>query len=100
MRADFISINTGTTTATRANALKAAIQQLRQAQQSLAGELSQMNHMFDDSGQAPDFTMLELFYGLSAGKGQTVFDMLNGTMGAMNGTMQNNQAVNLVSQVG
>lgn len=99
MAADYISINAGTTTATRAAALKSAIAQFRQAQQALATELAIMNHCFD-SGPPAVFTVLETQYGLAQGEGQTIFNMVNGAVGAMNGQFQNNQSILLVSQVG
>lgn len=60
-----------------------------------------MNENFDDSNPAAIvWTDLEALFGLPAGGGHTVFDMVNGTLGAMQGTMQNSQAVNLISRVG
>lgn len=100
MPADFISVNTSTTTATRAQALKNAVAQFRAAQQALQAELAIMNHAFDGSGQSPVFTVLETLYGLQAGQGQIVFNLVNGSIGAMAGTFQNNQCEVLIAQVG
>lgn len=62
---------------------------------------NKMAHMFNDSiPQAIDWTMLERLYGIPTGKGQAVWDMINGSQGAMRGTMQNNQCENLVKMAG
>lgn len=62
--------------------------------------LAAMNHNFDDSNpQAIVWTDFALF-GIPSGKEQTVFDMVNGVMGAMTGTMQNAQAVEISARVG
>jgi hypothetical protein len=58
------------------------------------------NHNFDDSVNPPNFAAFEMLFGIPTGTGQAVFDMINGTMGALTGTMQNSQAVTLVSRVG
>jgi hypothetical protein len=50
-------------------------------------------------GSPADFAEFELTHGLSTGQGQTVFDMINGTLGAMKGTMQNDQAIELTERV-
>jgi hypothetical protein len=62
--------------------------------------LGEMNHMFDGARDPIDWGTLENNFGLPAGTGQTVFNLVNGTMGAVQGTMQNAQAVALVNQVG
>ncbi len=60
-----------------------------------------MNHNFDDANpQAIVWTDLETLFGVPSGKGQTIFDMVNGIMGALTGTMQNDQAVQMESRVG
>lgn len=99
MAADFILCSTSTTTATRAQAMKGAVNQFRAAQQALSAELAIMNHLFV-SGESPDFTAMEAQYGLQPGQGQTLFNLVNGSVGAMAGTFQNNQCQLLVAQVG
>lgn len=93
MAVDFIPI---TLTAPQGSQLKTAILSLIQAQAQLNSVLGLMTHMED----GVTFTKLETQFGLPAGTGQTVFNLINGTVGVMNGTFQNNNAVTLTQQVG
>jgi hypothetical protein len=93
---DYIKIDMSTTTAVEAGSLKSAIRQLETAKQQLTSVLNKMGH--NTNGTV--FTSLEALYGLPAGQGQTVFDLVNGTIGAMNGTFQNNNSTTLIERVG
>jgi hypothetical protein len=93
---DYIKIDTTISTAVEAGTLKSAIRQLETAKQALTSVLNKMGHNSDGTV----FTSLETLYGLPAGKGQTVFDLVNGTIGAMNGTFQNNNSTTLIERVG
>lgn len=93
MAIDYIKIDT---TSVRGANLKNAILVLRQAEELLQRELDVMNHNQDGT----TWTTLETLYGLSTGKGQTVFNYVNGTVGAFNGTFQNNNAALITQQVG
>lgn len=55
-----------------------------------------MNHNHDGSV----FTDLEALFGLPAGKGQTVFDLVNGAVGSMEGAFQVADAKNITERVG
>lgn len=60
-----------------------------------------MSHNFDDAdSKALIWTDMETLFGLPPGAGQAVFDMVNGSQGAVTGQMQNDQCVNLISRVG
>lgn len=60
-----------------------------------------MGHNFDDKDALNIiWTDMESLFGIPEGKGQQVFDMINGAMGAISGKMQNDQAKNLVARVG
>ena len=85
MPKDAILINTSTTTATQAQNLKRLTQMARDFANLAEDILAMMSHNNDGA----DWTQLETLYGLSAGNGQITFDMVNGTVGAIDGTMQN-----------
>lgn len=46
------------------------------------------------------FTDLEALFGIPTGQGQAVFDLVNGSVGAMEGTFQNSNAKDLTERVG
>lgn len=79
-----------------AQTLRSFVSALRQAYEQGKHIQALMGHMHDGAV----FTDIELNFGLPAGKGQFVFDLVNGTIGAMEGGMQNAQAVNLTEMVG
>lgn len=58
--------------------------------------LDVMGHMNDGT----TFTSIETYYGLPTGKGQTVYDLVNGAFGATQSTFQNNQFQTLSESVG
>lgn len=93
---DYIKIDLTNTAAAEAATLKNAIRQLQTVQEQLTSIINKMNH----NSNGTVWTTLEALYGLPAGKGQAVYDLVNGTVGAMNGTFQNNNAVKLIEQVG
>lgn len=93
MAIDFISINT---TASQALALKVYIQNLRLSQELGQRCLDIMTHNNDGT----TFTAIETLFGLPAGKGQTVFNLVNGSLGSMKGTFQVPDATTITQQVG
>lgn len=93
---DFIKIDTSVTTATQAAELKQFVSSLRDAYQRGKKILAVMGHMNDGS----NFADIETFYGLPAGKGQTVFNLVNGAIGGMEGTFQVADAKNITETVG
>lgn len=96
MADDFVVINRTDVNAIFGSELKEATIQTRRLIDLLEALVARGFHMFDNT----DFTMFEEKHGLPAGSGQLVFDMCNGTLGAMKGTMQNDQALNLMNKVG
>ena len=96
MANDFIKINQADSSAKFAADLKTATVQTKNLLELYAALIARGQHMFDGS----DFTDFEEMHGLPVGTGQTVYDMLNGALIAMNGTGQNAQAVALKNRVG
>jgi hypothetical protein len=47
-----------------------------------------------------NFTDIETLFGIEAGEGQTVFDLVNGSTGAMVGTFQNTDCKTITEKVG
>lgn len=74
-----------TATATQAISLKDYARQLRVAYDLGVKIRETMNYAKD----GVIFTEIEKLYGLAAGQGQTVYDLVNGSVGAMEGTFQN-----------
>ncbi len=96
MAIDFIHVDTTTTTATKARELLDLQRKLKDAYQQAQYVLALMGHMNNGS----DFSLIETRFGLEAGKGQTVFDLVNGTKGSMEGTFQVADAKTLAERVG
>lgn len=97
MARDFIKIDqSNPTVATQASVLKAYAVQLRQAYETGTRVLALMGHMNDGTV----FTDIETYFGLPAGKGQIVFNLVNGSVGSMNGSFQVADAKTITEQVG
>jgi hypothetical protein len=97
MAVDFITIDTSNPqVAIGAMQLKTLCRQLRDGYNSGLQILAVMTHMNDGS----DFTTIEKKFGLQAGEGQVVFDMVNGAIGSMEGKFQTSDAKNLTERVG
>jgi hypothetical protein len=96
MARDFIKVDTSTVTATQARLLLNYVQTLRSAYELGVKCKAVMDHNQDGSV----FTDIEALFGLPSGKGQTVYNFVNGSIGAMGGTFQNADAKNLTEQVG
>jgi len=96
MARDFIKIDTSVSTATHAQLLLAYIKALRNAFELGTEVLAIMNHNQDGS----TWTDLEALFGLPAGKGDDVFDLVNGSVGAMQNTFQNDDCKQITEQVG
>lgn len=84
MARDFIKVNTSDTTATHAAELVAFKNALRDAYNRGKQVLAIMTHNNDGTV----FTDVEALFGLPSGKGQTVFNLVNGSVGSMEGTFQ------------
>lgn len=96
MARDFIKIDTSTTTATQAADLKQFVTVLRDAYQRGKKILAVMGHNNDGTV----FTDIEALFGLPASKGQTVFNLINGAVGSMEGTFQVADAKNITETLG
>lgn len=96
MAADFIKIDRLNTAAPFANELISVVSQLRQAQETLLQIQAKGFRMFAD----PDFSVFETLYGIPTGKGQTIFNLVNGSVMALAGTAQNANAQELINRVG
>lgn len=95
MARDFIPI-TFTANTTQAGELKQFVLALNDAYHKGKKILGTMNHLNDGS----DFSDLEGLFGLTVGKGQTVFNLVNGTIGSMEGIFQVSDAKTLIEKVG
>ncbi|MET0708005.1 MAG: hypothetical protein ABWY82_14370 [Tardiphaga sp.] len=96
MTKDFIPINLSTTTATQASLLKSYITTLRQAYELGTRVKGIMQHNHDGTV----FTDIETLFGLPTGEGQTVFDLVNGSIGSMEGSFQVDDAKEITERVG
>src|SRR5437879_2999188 len=97
MARDFIKIDrTAPNTAIHAAKLIDARNVLRDAYSKLLEILAIMTHENDGTV----FTDIETYFGLPAGKGQTVFNLVNGTVGAMQGTFQNSNGRDFTETLG
>jgi hypothetical protein len=96
MAQDFIKVNRTDTAATEASRLLNYKNALRQALEQGSYILEIMNH-----NQVPgDFANIEGLFGLPVGKGQTVYDLINGSVGSMKGQFQTADAKNLTETLG
>ena len=97
MASDYIAINTAQPSmAPQAALLKAYVTQLRNAYNSGKHILGLMGHMHDGT----DFAGLETVFGLPAGEGQVVFDLVNGSIGSMEGLFMVDDARTITEKVG
>lgn len=96
MARDFIKINRTDATATQAAALLSFVASLRIAYEQGNRVRDVMIHNNDGS----NFADIEALFGLPVGKGQTVFDLVNGAIGSMTGTFQVDDAKEITERVG
>lgn len=95
MAGDFILVDNTKAGAAQAILLKNAISIGRQFYQQMTSIRQIMTHMNDGT----DFTAIETFFGLPAGDGQLVFNLVNGSVGVIEGTFQNNNIKTLTEQL-
>lgn len=101
MASVFIKIDTSQpNTAIGALQLKSYIQQMRNAYNNGKQILAIMNNMKDFTVSPNLYNDLELYFGLPSGKGQTVFDLVNGSVGSMEGLFAVDDAKKITEQVG
>lgn len=96
MARDYIKIDVNNSAAIHAAKLRNAIGVLRAAQDQLLLVKDIMTHNNDGT----TWTDIEVLFGLPTGKGQAVFDLVNGTLGSMTGTFQVADATTITSKVG
>jgi len=97
MASDFIQINTSNpAVASQAAYLKQYVSILRSAYELGTRVRANMLHMHDGT----TFTELERQFGVPTGKGNAIFDLVNGSIGAMEGTFQNDDCKQITEQVG
>ena len=97
MARDFITVDrSNRDVATHATKLVAYRDALRDAYEKGKEVLGVMNHNNDGAS----FTDIETLFGLPSGKGQIVYDLINGSIGAMEGTFQNSDSKTLTETLG
>ena len=96
MAIDFIVVNKTQSAATQAQALLNYINSVRSAMDQGAKLLAVMSH----NNNGVNFAPLETLYGLTAGQGQIVFDLVNGADGSMRGLFQTANAKDITEKVG
>ena len=96
MAIDYIKVDSSNAaTATQAVFLKDYARQLRVAYDLGKKVRATMTHMHD----GVDFTGIETLFGLPVGTGQAVFDLVNGSIGSMEGQFQVDDAVELTERI-
>jgi hypothetical protein len=95
MAIDVIKIDASITTATQARALLNLVTAMRVAYDQVQQVLRVMSHLNDGS----NFAQIEAQYGLAAGQGQVLFNLVNGTKGSMEGVFQVADAKTLTERV-
>lgn len=73
---------------------------LVRAAQTFSQQLNQVKARMDHLGDGTTWTTVETKHGIPSGQGQTVYDRINGTLGALNGTMTNSNFVELINRIG
>lgn len=96
MAADYIKITRNDSNAPFAGEIISAVSALRDALQQLEKIQAKGFRMFAST----DFTVFQTNYGIPTPNGQTVFDLVNGTVGALKGTLTNANALELLARVG
>lgn len=95
MAIDFIQV-TPTAEANQSGLLLDLVRTLREAHKKAGLVKDIMNRMHDGS----NFALIETKFGLPTGSGQTVFDLVNGAHGSMEGTFQVADVKTLTARVG
>lgn len=96
MARDFIKVDQSVSTATHANLILRYTRTLREAYE--LGK--QVKAIMDHNQDGTVFTDIETLFGLPAGKGQIVYDLINGSVGSMEGVFQVADARNLTETLG
>lgn len=96
MARDFIKVNRSDVNATQAGLLLQYVNTLRSAYELGKRVKDIMTHNNDGN----NFTDIEVVFGLPADKGQVVFDLVNGSVGSMEGTFQVDDAKEISERLG
>ena len=96
MARDFIKVNRNDVNATQASLLINYVTSLRNAYELGKRVKDIMTHNNDGTV----FTDIEGLFGLPTGRGQTVFDLVNGSVGSMEGTFQVDDAKEITERLG
>jgi hypothetical protein len=96
MANDFILITVNAQNQSQASQLKNLASVAAQVYSMAAAVRNKMTHMNTGS----DFTRIETEFGLQPGTGQEVFDMVNGALNAMDGTMQTSDFKTMTEKLG
>lgn len=96
MAKDFIKIDRTIAAATQSGALADYVRAFRNTLEAGARIKAVMEH--NSSGS--DFADVEALYGLAAGKGEAVYNLVAGSVGALNGTAQSADGKTMTEQVG
>jgi hypothetical protein len=96
MARTFIKIDTAAAGATHAGLLRSFVQQQRAAYELGA----RIRAIMGNNNDGTVWTDIESLFGVPAGKGDDVFDLVNGTVGAMEGTFQNSNGKSLGELIG
>ncbi len=96
MARDFIKIDVSNNIQNPAMVLKDYVNTLRRAY-----ELgSRVKAMMDHNNDGAVFTDIETMFGLPSGKGQIVYNLVNGSIGSMEGSFQVADAKTITEQLG
>lgn len=95
MARDFIKIDPNNTS-NQANLLRAYVNNLRQSFDLGTRLIAIMGNNTDGS----NFVDIETLFGLPTSMGQTVFNLVNGSIGSMTGVFQVSDAKTITEQVG
>jgi hypothetical protein len=96
MARDFIKVDRTTTTATHAQKLLAYVSQWRGTY-----ELGlEIKAIMDHNTDASVWTDIEALFGVGAGKGQSIYNLVSGSVAAMGGSAQSGDGKTMSEQVG
>jgi hypothetical protein len=96
MANDFILITVTTENQTFSQQLKNLAGAMGQIYAQMSAVRNKMSHMFEGG----DFSRIEKEWGIPAGQGQAVYDLINGALSAADGTMQNPNFKTITEKLG
>jgi hypothetical protein len=94
MAQDFVTVSKTSTFGVELVALVSMARQFK-------NQLDRVKAIMDHNNNGASFTTIETVFGLTPSpSGQTVYDLVNGTSAAVNGTGQNSNLIALIDRVG